>query len=259
MSIAKVTLIAAISCFFFATAADAQRNTNLTMVWRIVPQEKLEPAKFVGSNDIVTRARIIPMAMVVTTTSVKSVDGEELLPSGTQLALLQGSSRVACHISIANRREILGLPVSPPKNKYLCFMDMNSDGAFESTTRLYSPLMTAFVGVFRQPKPKQSLVPTPYVVDDPLKWEGNEFVEFSYLGKKSGTYRFGMTPRRQGDNNVVLFHVRADQKLDSDRFPTRFEAFGAQFEILELERGKPKIRALTPFPASPFVVRGIAR
>jgi len=237
--------------------AVAQQPDDLTMVWRIVPQEKLEPAKLVKTNDVVARAKLVPMSMVVTTAPAKSGDGTELLPEGSQLAMLQGATRVACNTFVANRAEALGLPLGPPKNKYLCLIDSNADGSFESVTSMKSLVMTAFVGTFKQPKPKAPINPTAYRLGDPTEWRGKEFAEFRYLGKTmGGTYRFGMTPRREGDNNVVFLHVRADQKFGADELPGRFSAFGAQFEILGLEDGKPRIKAVTPFSDSPFFILG---
>lgn len=248
---------AILCCLFVASAGHAQRNTDLTMVWRIVPQQQVGEEVVVKSNDIVTRARIVPMSMVVTSPAVISAQGEELLPAGSQLAELSGPSRIACNTYIPTRHEVLGLPVGLPRNRYLCLMDIDAEGSFESATRLRSLVMTAFVGVFRQPEPRESLVPIPYTPGNPLEWRGNEYAEFRYLGKTiGGTYRFGMTPRREDDNNVVYLHVRDDKHFDRDDFPTTFDAFGTQFEILGLERGRPRIRVLTPFPDSPFMIRG---
>lgn len=253
-------LLEAATLLVFAASgglAVAQQPDELTMVWRIVPQEALEPAKLVKTNDVVARARLVPMAMVVTTAPAMSADGTELLPEGSQLAMLQGDTRVACNTYVANRAEALGMPLGPPKNRYVCLIDADSDGSFESVTSLKSLVMTAFVGTFRQPKPKAAIRPTAYQLGNPAEWRGREFAEFRYLGKTvGGTFRFGMTPRREGDNNVVFLHVRADQKLVEDELPGRFSAFGAQFEILGLEDGKPRIRALTPFSDSPFFILG---
>jgi hypothetical protein len=251
--IAAIVLVTA-AC---AGVATAQQPDQLTMVWRIVPQEELEPAKLVKSNDVVARARLVPMSMVVTAVPATSSDGTQLLPEGSQLAVLQGVPLVACNTYVANRVEALGLPLGPPKNSYVCLIDRDADGSFESVTSLKSLVMTAFVGTFKPPKPKAAIRPTAYRIGDPAEWRGKEFAEFRYLGKTmSGTYRFGMTPRREGDNNVVFLHVRADQKFGADELPGRFSAFGAQFEILGLEDGKPRIKAVTPFSNSPFFILG---
>jgi hypothetical protein len=250
---AKVAV--AVGAALLGSTVNAQQQ-DLTMVWRIVPQN-LEPAKLVKSNDIVARARIVPMSMAVTTAPALSEDGTELLPAGSQLALLQGKTRVACNTYIANRGEVLGLPVGPPKNKYMCLIDGDADGFFEGVASLRSLVMTAFVGTFRVPKSKAAIRPTAYEAGDPTEWRGKEYAEFRYLGKtSSGTYRFGMTPRREGDNNVVFLFVHANQKFGEADFPVQFTAFGAKFEILGVEKGKPRIRALTPFPESPFYILG---
>lgn len=244
-------------CLLFASEARAQSGSDFTMVWRIVPQTELGEAKLFKSNDTVTRARIVPWKIVTTTAASLTTAGVEILPAGSQLAVLDGPFPVACNTFIANRSEVAGLPLGPPKNNYICLMDRNADGSFESFTRLRSLLMTAFVGVFRDPKPKGNLAPVRYQAGNPAVWLGREFAEFRYLGKTmGGTYRFGMTPIRENDNNVVFLHIRADQKVSEDSLPARFKAFGAEFEILGIEQGRPRMRAITPFPEQPFVIRG---
>jgi hypothetical protein len=209
-------------------------------MWLIEPAAIPEGTRHLSSKELVLKQRLLPTGISVLEKSVTKAEAGKDVGAGTELIEVAGGAGATfCEGAIA--------PLQA------CFMDANSDGAFDTAFLVRSQTPKLVMVSSRMPKRTYTLsAPISYTRGNPADSKLGTFVAierrnyFNIYGRENFMILFGTDKSQERISDPVGFKT--------SELPKRMNILGAEFEALSEADGKLAVRVDKAMPAQPFGV-----
>jgi hypothetical protein len=233
-------------------ASEQRELFPFRVLWRIEPQPVPPQPVSAGRYSAIAEARLLPAGLFNLREAVRDTNGIELLAAGTQLVALDSPKIVGCTMTIPAIARTMKPKSSfwSKDNRYLCMIDNDKDGSFEGFFWLYTHLLGSLQGEAFLPPVEGSISLTSYASENVAKAINVPKLKLLYVGGS----RFIASPRTDDSDAPLLASAGPPFAPTSKGIPSRFYAFGGEFELLSKVNGQAVVRTIKSFDPEPFSI-----
>lgn len=223
-----------------SNADQAVRSDRYLAEWKVESPSVLQQVAAVNSGEPVVKARLLPSKLVILET--EAVLTPSNVPTGTELIGVSAPLRTACTIAPYIRKNAFRV------DEYLCFVDDNGDGAFDSTFRRGGYDLGIIQSFGKFPKSRKAIPPARFRDAHPSDVKNAPGIRLVFDGGTS--FKICLDDYR-GYPQACLTEQAS---VDSKSLPGAFELLGAKFTVHRKDAGTVHVSMDTPFPPEPFMV-----